>query len=549
MTRENDTPEVLIAGAGPIGLTLAVALGQRGVRTVLIERSPEPGILPKMDLANARSMEIFGRLRLADKIREAGWPLDAPFDVYAGPSLTEPPYAVLSYPSISEARQHIAAARPGTLPREPYERISQYTLEALLLDEARALPGVDVLFGHQLVDLQQDADAVHATIRTPDGDRSTVTARYLVGADGGNSFVRNTLGINYSGPGDAARHILIFFRAPALFEKAGLGPFRHYYLAGERHGILIAQDDLKRFALHLEVEPGTDVAQLDAAEEVRAALGIDLDIELLHVGACTARLVVADQYRAGRVFLAGDSAHQYIPTGGFGLNTGIADADNLAWKLAAVLRGWGGPTLLDSYHDERQPVGLRNCRASEYAAIGVRNWRGRYDPSVHQDTATGLEKRRLLAAAFNTYQRRSHEQQGTELGYRYSLSGVVAHEPGPLPDADSPVYVPSAAAGSRLPHAWIEPEVSVHDHIGFGLTLLAVDAPPQLIGAFTDAAARRGIPLDVVRVDGRDDLRELYGAPLLLVRPDMHVAWRGYDMDAADAVLALCAGQQGSDQQ
>jgi hypothetical protein len=249
------------------------------------------------------------------------------------------------------------------------------------------------------------------------------------------------------------------------------------------------------------------------------------------------------------VFLAGDSVHQYIPTGGFGLNTGIGDADNLAWKLAAVLRGWGGPALLDSYHDERQPVGLRNCRAADYAATGVRQWRSFYDPSVHQDTAAGREKRRLLAAAINTYQRRSHEQQGTELGYRYSVSGVVAHEPGPLPDADSPVYVPSASAGSRLPHAWIEPGVSVHDRVGLGLTLLAFDAPSGLTDAFTDAAGRRGIPLDVVRLDGRADLRELYGAALLLIRPDMHVAWRGDGADAPDAVLALCTGQQGSDQQ
>ena len=169
----------------------------------------------------------------------------------------------------------------------------------------------------------------------------------------------------------------------------------------------------------MEVGPGTDVAQLDAVEEIHAALGIALDVEVRHIGVWTARQVVADQYRDGRVFLAGDSVHQYIPTGGFGLNTGIGDADNLAWKLAAVLRGWGGPGLLDSYHDERQPVGLRNCRAADYAATGVRQWRSYYDPGVMEDTAGGREKRRLLAAAINTYQRRSHEQQGTEFGYRF----------------------------------------------------------------------------------------------------------------------------------
>ncbi|NEC85080.1 FAD-dependent monooxygenase [Streptomyces sp. SID12501] len=540
-----DSPEVLIVGAGPVGLTLAISLGQRGIRCLLVERSRSVGTLPKMDLCNPRSMEIFGRLGLAEKIRAAGWPLDARPDVYTGPSLAEPPYAVLSYPSIAETRERVATCADGTEARESYQRISQYTLEALLGQEARALPTVRVCFGHELTGFSQDADGVHAEIRSANGEKSTVIARYLVGCDGGGSLVRKTLGIEYSGRARVARNYQIFFRCPELLDKAGLEPFRHYYLAGARQGVLIAQDDLKRWSLHVHITADADVSRLDPAEEVRAALGLDLDPEVLHAGAWTPHLLVADQYRDGRVLLAGDSAHQYIPTGGFGLNTGIGDADNLAWKLTAVLRGWGGPTLLDSYHAERHPVGVRNCRAAEYAATGVETWRRLYDPVVGHDTPVGRERRRLLAAAFNTYQRRSHEQHGTELGYRYALSPVCSHETGPLPDPDSPVYQPSAAPGSRLPNAWIKPGASVHDQAGTGLTLLALDTPTLTTDRFLGAARQRGVPLDVLRLDGRGDLRQLYGASLLLLRPDLHVAWRGEDTDVSpDDVLDVCTGRR-----
>jgi 2-polyprenyl-6-methoxyphenol hydroxylase-like FAD-dependent oxidoreductase len=541
---DTDSPEVLVVGAGPVGLTLAAALGKRGVRTLLVERNPEPGILPKMDLTNARSMEIYRRLGLAEKIRTAGWPLDARFDVYAGPSLTEPPYAVLSYPSILEMQQRISMCFDGTLPREPYERISQYTLEALLRAEVRALPSVAVRFGHELTGMRQLSDGVRATIRSADGRETAVAARYLAGCDGGRSSVRSNLGIRYSGPGAVGQFVFVFFRCPGLLEESGLKPFRHYNLAGNRHAALVAQDDLQRWALHRAVPPGTDIAQLDAAEEVRAALGIDLDIEVLHFGSWTPRLLVADRYSDGRVFLAGDAAHQYIPAGGFGLNTGIADADNLAWKLDAALRGWGGPELLESYNDERQPVGTRNMRASEYAASGGATWRGLYDHSARQDTTAGRERRRLLVAAFETYQRRCHEQHGTEMGYRYTLSAVINHETGPLPDPDSPAYTPSAAPGSRLPHTWIRPGLSVHDRIGAGMTLLALNAEPQAVDAFRDAARAQRIPLDIVPLNGREDLRRVYGARLLLVRPDLHVGWRGDEAGAAAAVLAMCTGNR-----
>lgn len=534
--------QVLVVGAGPVGLTMAMALGKRGIRCRLIERSPKPGILPKMDLTNPRSMEIYGRLGLADKIREAGWPLDAKLDVHAGPSLADKPYLAIEYPSILEMQAQIAACTDGSMPREPYTRISQYNLEALLCREARALPGVAVDFGHELIGIEQDLDCVTARIRNAAGEEEVVTADYLVGCDGGNSAVRRILGIEYSGQAAVARNYMVFFRCPDLLEAAGLQAFRHYMIAGNRQATLVAQDDLKRWSLHVQIAHDTDESTLDPVEEVRAALGLDLEIEVLYAGAWTPHLLVANSFSRGRLFLAGDSVHQYIPTGGFGMNTGVAEADNLAWKIAAVLHGWGGPHLLDTYEEERRPVALRNCRAAEYAVLGVVSWRGLCHREILGKERPSAAAMRRLASAINTYQRRSHEQRGIELGYRYVESGACLHEFDALPDPDASVYQPSAAPGARLPHAWIEPGVSVHDRAGEDMTLLALDASESDVGAFVEAAASRAISLKVLRIDDRADLRTLYGARLLLLRPDLHVAWRGdAAMDPA-AILAISTG-------
>jgi 2-polyprenyl-6-methoxyphenol hydroxylase-like FAD-dependent oxidoreductase len=541
-TLEQDRPEVLVVGAGPVGLTLAVSLGRMGIRCTLIERSERAGILPKMDLSNPRSMEIFGRLGLAEKIRAAGWPLDARFDVHVGPALRDKPYKVLSYPAITEMQAQIAQCNDGSMPREPYERISQYNLEALLRKEAEAMEHVSVRFGHELISLEQGSEGVCATIRTAAGSVGTLRTQYVAACDGGNSTIRRLLDIPLSGRSAVSRMFMIFFRCPDLLERANLAPFRHFYLAGKRQGALVAQDDLKRWSMHIQISPDTDASQLDPKIELREALGLDLDVEVLYSGAWTPHLVVADRYSQGRVFLAGDAVHQYIPTGGFGMNTGVAEADNLAWKLAAVLRGWGGPRLLQSYHDERQPIAERNCKAAGYAAEGSAAWRALYSPTVLEPTLEGLQARERLAEAIDTYQRRSHEQKGIELGYRYVGSPICFDEGGPLPDPNSPVYEPTATPGARLPHTWLEPNVSVHDHIGFRMTLLALDAKPSDVAAFEQAAHDLGIPFDAVVLNEREDLRKLYQAQLLLLRPDLHVAWRGDQASDPHALLSVSTG-------
>jgi len=372
--RGADQTDVLVVGAGPVGLTLAVDLGRRGVRCTLVEQKPAPEFLPKMERCNARTMEIFRRMGLAPRIRAAGLPADVPMDVFVILAMNEPPLLRLPYPSVSEARTQIAACNDGSMPLEPYQLISQYTLEPLLKAEAEALPSVALRYGCTFESLSQDADAAVASVREADGAPREIRARYIVGCDGGGSAVRKQLGIQLRGEGNLLRLHQALYHCPSLFDRIpigdGPGRGRHYPVADAQATFLIMQDSTKHWTLHATVQ---NAAAMRARFE--RTIGVPIAYEMLYAGEWKQNLLLADRYRRGRVFLAGDSAHLMIPTGGLGMNTGVGDAIDLSWKLAAILQGWGGPALLDSYEVERRQIGDRNVGASRYASLGRRKWR------------------------------------------------------------------------------------------------------------------------------------------------------------------------------
>ena len=528
--------QVLIVGAGPTGLTLAIDLGRRGVRCTIIEQKEAPQFLPKMERCNARTMEIYRRIGIADRVRAAGFPANCPMDVFVVLSLVEPPLLHLPYPSVAQAKAQIAATHDGSAPLEPYQLISQYTLEPLLKGIAEELPTVSVRYGCEFLSFRQDAGSVVARVESG-GATSEIAAGYLVGCDGGASVVRKQLGIALQGEGNILQLRQALYRCDDLFERIPIGKGRHYHVADDRATQLIVQDSTRHFTLHSIVENDSDMTAM-----FERTVGMPVDYDMLYVGEWKQNLLLAERYGEGRVLLAGDAVHLVIPTGGLGMNSGVGDAIDLSWKLAAVLQGWGGPGLLPSYEIERRQVGERNVAASRYATLGRRKWRAAYRPNIRDDTPEGAATRANLVRVADVEQRKSNEMIGAELGYRYVGSPLIAAEPGEGPGHDFREYVPSTWPGARLPHVWLSDGSALQDRIGYGhgYTLLRLGGTQADAAALQRAFSAIGAPFQILDIPDERP-RDVYGHDLLLLRPDLHVVWRGNSAPPEPEKLAALA--------
>jgi 2-polyprenyl-6-methoxyphenol hydroxylase-like FAD-dependent oxidoreductase len=507
---------VLIAGGGPVGLALAIELGMSGIRCVLVEKRDGSVTVPKMSGLSIRSMEISRRFGVAEAAAAHGWPQDVPGDyVYC-----------TSVAGYELAREKFPAWRDNVLPFSP-ERptgCAQIYYDPILLERARSLPLVTVRHLTSLDAFVQDADGVRATVTDRVTGRSEeIAAEYLVGCDGAGGTVVNALGMGYEGQGIVANSYNVYLRLPDFMSRhdKGWGRFFRFADAGGAWGEMIGIDgkDLWRLSV-LERDPA-----LDADAYVRRLAGGELPYEILNVTEWERRERVASRYRDGRVFIAGDAAHENSPTGGLGLHTGLADAVDLGWKLAAVLHGWGGPALLDSYEIERKPIALDNVRASTtafntLAALPV-------GPEIALDTPAGAAQRRAFAEAFERTDR-SRGPLHTEnfrLGYCYEPSPICIPDGSMRPPVETVKFVPVARPGTRAPHAWLADGRSTLDLFGRGFVLLRFgDAPPHSDTLVAAARARR-VPLEVVDL-AEPAIAALYERRLVLVRPDGHVAWR-----------------------
>jgi len=530
--------EVLIVGAGPIGLTLGIDLGKRGVRCTLIEQKARPAFLPKMERVNARTMEIYRRMGLAQQIRAAGLRADCPMDVYIVLALNEPALLHLPYPSVAQAQAETRGTNDGTVPLEPYQLISQYTLEPLLKAIAETIPAITVRFGCEFLALQQDGDGVTARVRGSDGREQDLRTAYLVGCDGGTSPVRKELGIKLAGEGNLLSLRQALYHCEELFERLplgnGPGNGRHYHIADDKATQLIMQDSTKHWTLHSMVE--TD-GEMD--RQFEKTIGVPIKYERLSCDPWRQNLLLADRYGKGRVFLGGDAVHLVIPTGGLGMNSGIGDAIDLSWKLAATLRGWGGPQLLDAYDIERRQVGEHNVGASRYATLGRRKWRSMWRPDIRDDTPAGAATRRNLSAVADIEQRKSNEMIGAELGYRYVDSPIICNVPGG-PEHLFREYQPTTWPGARLPHVWLDDGTPMQDRIPDGYTILKLGRSKADASGLERAIRSHRAPVTVLDVPDRI-ARDIYGYDLILLRPDLHVVWRGNAPPEDAALVAAIA--------
>ncbi len=540
--------DVLIAGGGPCGLTLANELGRRGVRCLLVDTKPSTAFNPQANATQARTMEHFRRLDFAHEIRALGLPADHPTDIayftrYAGHEL-----ARLRLPTAAAAVQEVKAMRGSWSAAELPHRVSQKFVEATLRRHAQALPSVDLRYGWSLEGFADTGAAAEAVMRPVDGGAAVdVVARYLVGADGARSMVRHRLGIEWGGTTGVQRDFMggkmfaVYLRAPGL-HAAIPHPKAWMYVAvnHRRRAFMAAVDGVSEFAFHASVEPETWTAD-DARRVFGEAVGAEVAIEVLSTGVWTAgHSLVAQRFGHGRVFIAGDAAHLFTPTGGLGYNTAVEDAVNLGWKLADVLRGSAPATLLMSYEAERKPVAERNTAYARQFADSV----GLFEAKALLEDAgpAGDAERARAAARLDAHVKREFNIPGVTFGARYDTSPVIVGDGSTPPTDDANHYTPSACPGGRAPHAWLDDGRSLFDSLGFEWTLLTLGPRPPETSAFVRSAAALTMNLQVVH-HAAPDLLALYEAPLALVRPDQIVAWRGHGSDEAHTVLLRATGR------
>lgn len=528
-----DTTSILIVGGGPVGMTIANDLAQRGVRSILIERNLTTTAHPKMDITNGRSMELFRRAGLVDALRAAGVDESHPFDVSWITSMAGHELHRFKYPSVVAQRAEIRQINDGTQPREPGMRVSQVEIEPVLKRAIDAQPNVDVRFGVEFQSLQETDGGVVATVRDHAADRTyRIGCSYLVGCDGGGSRVRDNIDIALSGESHIMPRFMTHFRSDARQLLQSWGIAWHYQSI---NGTLIAQNDKNIWTLHSRFPAGQSPEAVNPSALLHSFAGTTFEHQILVANHWSPHLLVADRYGRNRVLLAGDAAHQYIPTGGYGMNTGIGDAFDLSWKLAALVHGFGGPGLIASYDAERRPVGLRNRQASARHNDVRGQIAALYGDHLNDLNETGRIARRIAAETIRKLGNAENECRGIEFGYVYAGSPIVAEEN--VETTDSFIdYHPTTAPGARLPSTFLSDGTAIYDLLGTWFTVLAFgDSDPSHLA---DAAGAAGLPLAVVRVTD-PELFPIYRAGLVLVRPDQHVAWRGHRLDSPADALKL----------
>jgi 2-polyprenyl-6-methoxyphenol hydroxylase-like FAD-dependent oxidoreductase len=524
---------VLIVGGGPVGLAAAIELAWRGVPAVLVNDRLETAQHPKCNNTNARSMEHFRRLGIAEDLRAEGLPRE-----------------------IARASAYVTrfcGYEFGRLPR-PYSdwptpelpnTVSQMVLERLLLNAARR-GSSQIRFGWRLNSFAAQGDHVIAEIEDlRRASAHSIKARFLLGADGAASTMRRALGVRMTGEdGSEPRAFMggtmlsFFIRAPGLL-AASNRPATHmtWIINPDMRGMMYSQDGRETWVAHYQVPADTDWRAVDGKDVIAAMIGAEVDFEIISGGPWTGGLaLIAEQYQCGRVLLAGDAAHLFTPLGGLGMNTGIGDVMNLCWKIAAVHQGWAGPRLMESYEVERRPIGVRNSQLGVRCARVMDGWTMPRDFEANSGQAHAF--RQAFGVRIMQEDRPQYLTVGIQLGERYEGSPVIWPAGRPAPPDTWDRYTPLARPGARAPHFWLSPGRALYDELGKEFTALDFGAGEDA-DALATAAAARGVPLKVLHLEPRPDL---YRSRLVLVRPDQHIAWCGDAAPDAPAIIDRVRG-------
>lgn len=555
---------VAIVGGGPVGLNLALFLEKLGVRTVLFDREKSSRWHPKGSTHNSRTMEHYRWLGISKAIRSIGLPGDFPRDVAYFTRCNGWELARFRMSSEEESvKASLSAPATHQVP-EPLVRTNQMYVERYLFDHI-AQCNVHTRFGWEVVKIRQDESGASVTATcTDNGKEESWRVAFVVGCDGANSLVRKHLGISYVGHYAVENAFLdgamvsSYTKMPTFLEDVARDKRAWMYnvVSSDSRLLLISLNGKDEY---LVMSKGLHKGYVPGAGEIRrvVAKGIGKNIPITVVKSLPwtgGVALIAERFRERRFFLCGDSSHLFSPTGGFGMNTGIDDARNLSWKLAACIHGWGGHGLLSTYEEERRPIAERNTRAALF--FTKRIGRIAIPEGLEDDTESGQRKRSTLRDSLLSL-KSQFTALGVELGARYDGSSII-WEDGPTPPDHWEDYRPSSAPGGRLPHLWIDgglhkqaplrgslyPRISVFDALSAGFTLLRVGPDAPSGESFALAARGLRIPFRVVDLP-RQPAAELYEKKLILVRPDHHIAWRGDRIDTAPKeLLERCAGRR-----
>jgi 2-polyprenyl-6-methoxyphenol hydroxylase-like FAD-dependent oxidoreductase len=488
----------------------------------VVEQTDGKVDFPTTNLANTRTCEHLRRWGLADRLRfKSGYPTDYPRNYLFVTRMDG--YEIARF-------DHPANGAPNS--RSPYSPegrlwISKPYFDPVLHKHVATLPSVELRYNTVFESFQQDDEKVVSKIvDAQTGHNGIIESAYLVGCDGGRSNIRRQLGIQYEGVFAQGMNVAVLFRAP-LLQHTRHGPAVQYQIINSHiNGAIAAVDGKDLWRLNIRNVKQEQLDMLNAPEKLRYALGENLPFEILAVRPWTGHCVVAERYQNGRVFLAGDAAHLNWPAGGFGMNTGVGDAVDIGWKVAAMLQGWGGPQLLESYTVERKPIAMINVNEAAEMRASFDN-QTPFSPRIEEDSEEGkLLREKARAAILRTRAKEfQHDSAGIELGYRYENSPICVPDGTSPPPLDHGLYVPSTWPGARAPHVWLKDGRSTLDLFGRTFVLLVLASAENDCSAFTAAAREAGLPLDVIALD-EPRVQAAYERRMVLVRPDGHVAWR-----------------------